>query len=57
MALGSVVEAILSILSLPFPSARPKSRSERMQSIAALAFWAIFLVGVALALWSYFQDQ
>jgi len=57
VALGEIVEAIASFLSLPFPSARPKSRSDRIQSVLALALWAVFLAALALGLWSYFQGE
>ena len=57
MALGTLLEGLLDVLSLPFGSSRPKTRSERIQRVFSVVFWLLFLIATALGLWSYFHGS
>lgn len=50
MALGSLLDALLSILDVPFPSRRPKTKIQRLETAYFVIFWLIMLAAALLAL-------
>ena len=50
MALGSLLDALLSVLDVPFPHRRPKSRQDKMDNAFAIIFWLLMLAAALLGL-------